>query len=165
MAVKITPAGEQMILQQIASLKLELKQVRMEKNLAYNACGDDKLANPNFHKLEQDERILENRLKEIEQTFKTAEFIKFNERNTTEVAIGSIIKSMFEYPDFSEEEIYEIVGFGESNIEENKIFYETPVAKKLLGLKVGEETILTVPSGEIKCKILGLYRSWEDARQ
>jgi transcription elongation factor GreA len=165
MAVKITTAGERLIRQQIASMKQELKQVRTDKNIAYNACGDDKLANPNFHKLEQDERILENRLKEIEQTFKTAEFIKLNERNTEEVAIGSIIKGLFAYPDFSDEEIYEIVGFGESNIEENKISYETPVAKKLLGLKVGEETILLVPSGEIRCKILGLYRSWDEARQ
>ena len=52
MAVKITPSGEQLILQQIARLEQELKQVRMDKNIAFNACGDDKLANPNFHKLE-----------------------------------------------------------------------------------------------------------------
>ena len=49
MSVKITPNGEQLILQQIADLEQELKQVRMDKNIAFNACGDDKLANPNFH--------------------------------------------------------------------------------------------------------------------
>ncbi|MBT2677890.1 GreA/GreB family elongation factor [Bacillus sp. ISL-35] len=163
MAVKITPSGEQLILEQIARLEQELKQVRMDKNIAFNACGDDKLANPNFHKLEQDERIVLDRLNEIQQTFKTAELFEFNERNTEEVAIGSIVKCLFEYPDDSEEETYEIVGYGESNIDENKMYYDAPVAKKLIGLKVGEETLLSIPSGKIKCRVIGLYRSWDEA--
>lgn len=162
MSVKITPNGEQLVLQQIAKLEQELKQVRIDKNIAFNACGDDKLANPNFHKLEQDERILEERIREIQHTYKTAEFIKFDERNTEKVDIGSIVKCSFEYPDFTEEEIYEIVGYGESNIEENKIYYDTPVAKKLIGLKIGEETILSVPSGNVKCKVLKMYSGWDE---
>ena len=162
MPVKITPKGEQLILQQIANFEQELKQVRIDKNNAYHACGDDKLANPNFHKLEQDERILEERIHEIQHTYKTAEFIKFDERNTEKVDIGSIVKCSFEYTDFTEEEIYEIVGYGESNIEENKLFYDTPVAMKLIGLKIGEEAILSVPSGKVKCKVLKMYSGWDE---
>jgi transcription elongation factor GreA len=164
MSVKITPNGEQLVLQQIANLEQELKQVRMDKNIAFHACGDDKLANPNFHKLEQDERILEERIREIQHAYKTAEFIKFDERNTEKVDIGSIVKCSFEYPDFSEEEVYEIVGYGESNVEENKISYDTPVAMKLIGLKIGEETILSVPSGKVKCKVLKMYSAWDEVR-
>ncbi|CAM4008589.1 GreA/GreB family elongation factor [Mesobacillus thioparans] len=163
MAVKITPTGEQLILKQIASLEQELKQVRIEKNIAFNACGDDKLANPNFHKLEQDEQILVDRLHEVQQIYKSAEFINISERNTEVVEIGSIVKCLFEYQDDPEEETYEIVGYGESNIDENKIYYDAPVAKKLIGLKPGEETILSVPSGQIKCCVLGLYRTWDEA--
>lgn len=162
MPVKITPTGEQLILQQIANIEQELKQVRIDKNKAYHACGDDKLANPNFHKLEQDERILEERLRDIQHAYKTAEFIKLDERNTERVDIGSIVKCLFDYTDFTEEEIYEIVGYGESNIEENKLFYGAPVAMKLIGLKMGEETLLSVPSGHIKCKVLKLYSGWDE---
>lgn len=162
MPVKITPTGERLILQQIANMEEELKQVRTDKNIAFNACGDDKFANPNFHKLEQEEHIMEERIREIQHTYKTAEFIKFDERNTEIVEIGSIVKCSFEYPDFTEEEIYEIVGYGESNIEENKLFYDTPVAKKLIGLKIGEETILSVPSGRVKCKVLKMYSGWDE---
>ncbi|WP_442594360.1 GreA/GreB family elongation factor [Neobacillus sp. D3-1R] len=162
MSVKITPKGKQLILQQLAILEQELKQVRMDKNAAYHACGDDKLANPNFHKLEQDERILEERIHEIQHEYKTAELIKFEERNTEKVDIGSIVRCSFEYTDITEEEIYEIVGYGESNIEENKLFYDTPVAKKLMGLRIGEETILSVPSGKVKCKVLKMYSHWKE---
>lgn len=165
MSVKITPKGEQLILQQIVNLEQELKQVRVDKNIAFNACGDDKLANPNFHKLEQDERVLVERIQEIQHTYKTAELIKANERNTKIVDIGSIVKCSFEYTDFTEEEIYEIVGYGESNIDENKIFYDTPVAKKLLGLKIGDETVLSVPSGKVKCKVLKMYSEWEEVEE
>ncbi|WP_379969653.1 GreA/GreB family elongation factor [Ectobacillus sp. sgz5001026] len=162
MPVKITPTGKQLIFQQIASLEQELKQVRIDKNIAYHACGDDKLANPNFHKLEQDEYLLERRIHEIQHTYTTAEYIQFDERNTETVDIGSIVKCSFEYTDFTEEEIYEIVGYGESNIEENKLFYDTPVAMKLIGLKIGEETILFIPSGKVKCKVLKLYSGWDE---
>lgn len=161
MPVIITSRGEQLILQQIANIEQELKQVRIDKNNAFHACGDDKLANPNFHKLEQDESILEKRIHEIQQVYHTAEIIKFTERNTDKVDISSIVKCSFEYPTFTEEEIYEIVGYGESNIEENKLYYDTPVAKKLIGLKMGEETILSVPSGKVKCKVLKLYSDWD----
>ena len=162
MQIKITSKGKQLILQQIADLEQELKQVRNDKNIAYHACGDDKLANPNFHKLEQDEDILIKRIQEIQQVYKNAQLIKFDKRNTEKVDIGSIVKCSFEYTNFTEEEIYEIVGYGESNIEENKLFYDTPVAMKLIGLKIGEETILSVPSGKVKCKILKMYSGWED---
>lgn len=161
MPVIITSKGEQLILQQIAHIEQELKQVRTDKNKAYNACGDDKLANPHFHKLEQDERILVNRIHEIQHIYNTAEIIKIEERHTEKVDIGSIVKCSFEYPDFTEEEIYEIVGYGESNIEENKLYYDTPVAKKLIGLKIGEETILSVSLGKVKCKVLKMYSGWD----
>lgn len=165
MSVKITPNGEQLILQQIADLEQELKHVRMDKNIAFNACGDDKLANPNFHKLEQDERIVEERIREIQHVYKTAELIQFDKRNTDIVEIGSIVKCSCEYPDFTEEEIYEIVGYGESNIDDNKLFYGTPVAMKLIGLKVGEETNLSVPSGQVKCRVLQMYGSWDEVEK
>jgi transcription elongation factor GreA len=165
MSVKITARGEQLILHQIANLEQELKQVRIDKNNAYHACGDDKLANPNFHKLEQDERILEERIREIQGVFKTAEFIKLAERSTEKVDIGSIVKCYFEYTDFIEEEIYEIVGYGESNIDENKIFYDTPVAKQLIGLKIGQEAILSVPSGNVKCRVIKMYSSWDEVEK
>lgn len=163
MSVMITPNGEQLIRQQIADLEQELKKVRLEKNKAYCACGDEKLANPNFHKLEQEELLLLERIGEIQNKYNTAEFITFDEPNTEEVAIGSIVRCSFDYGDFTEEEIYEIVGYGESNIEENRISYNTPVARKLLGLRVGEETTLSVPSGKVRCKILKLYSTWDGA--
>lgn len=167
MTIKITPNGEQLILQQIAQLEQTLKQIRKDKNIAYHACGDDKLANPNFHKLEQDERIVEKKITEMQHTYNTAEMIQFDEknRNTEIIEIGSIVKCLFMYTDFTEEEIYEIVGFGESNIEENKLFYDTPVAKKLMGLKIGEEALLSLPSGKLKCKVVNMYHDWDEVNK
>jgi transcription elongation factor GreA len=54
------------------------------------------------------------------------------------VNIGSFVKCSFEYTDFTEDGIYEIVGYGEWNIDDNEIFNDTPGAKKLMGLKVGD---------------------------
>lgn len=162
MSVIMLPTGEQLILQQIAQIEQELKQIRMDKNKAFHSCGDDKLANPHFHKLEQDERIVGERLKEIQNLHATAQLVQLEKRNIDNVAIGSIVKCLFVYPDFTEEEVYEIVGYGESNLDENKLYYDSPIAQKLLGLKVGEETSLTVSVGKVKCTVLHLYTTWDE---
>jgi transcription elongation factor GreA len=71
-------------------------------------------------------------------------------RNTDTVQIGSIVQCFCEYPDFTEEEVYEIVGYGESNLDENKLFYNSPVAKNLIGLAIGKKVSFDTPSGKKK---------------
>jgi hypothetical protein len=65
--VKITLAGINLIQQNIGKLREELKYIREEKNIAYTLCGDTWHDNPHYNKLEQDERSLNNRIKEIEK--------------------------------------------------------------------------------------------------
>lgn len=164
MEVKITPAGVKKIEENIENLKNELKFVRDEKNIAYTLCGDTWHDNPHFNKLEQDEKALVNRIKEIEKVLKTANYIQLEKRNTDIVEIGSIVKCYCEYPDFTEEEVYEIVGYGESNLDENKLFYDSPVAKNLLGLGITEEVTFDTPVGEATYKVIQMYNSWEEAK-
>ena len=162
MSVKLTPVGEQLILERIEKLNEELKYVREEKNIAYTLCGDTWHDNPHFNKLEQDEKILDMRIREIEQILTTAQRIKLDSRNTEKVDLGSIVKCFCEYPDFEEEETYEIVGYGESNIDENKLVYDSPVAKNLLGLSVGEKVSFEIPTGKTTFTVLEMFNSWDE---
>lgn len=164
MAVKVTPIGVNLIQENIEKLKSELKFVREEKNIAYTLCGDTWHDNPHFNKLEQDERSLEKRIMEIEKVLTSAIHIELNERNTDIVEIGSIVKCYCEYPDFTEEEVYEIVGYGESNFEENKLFYDSPVAKNLLGLSAGDKVSFEIPAGTTTYTILEMYKDWAEAK-
>lgn len=164
MEVKITTTGIKLIKENIESLRSDLKYIREEKNIAYTLCGDTWHDNPHFNKLEQDERQLEKRIQEIEKIITSATYIELDKRNTDSVEIGSIVQCFCKYPDFTEEEVYEIVGYGESNLDENKLFYDSPVAKNLLGLSIGEEVSFETPVGNTTYKILKMFNNWEEVK-
>ena len=52
------------------------------------------------------------------------------------------------------EKIYQIVTEGEANIAEGKIASTTPIAKGLLGKKVGEVAQVIVPAGTLELEVL-----------
>lgn len=58
-----------------------------------------------------------------------------------------------ELPD-EEPETYSIVGESESDPLNGKISNESPMAKGLLGHKIGEEVEIEIPNGTMKVKIL-----------
>ena len=53
---------------------------------------------------------------------------------------------------------YEIVPESEANLKEGKISVTSPIAKGLLGKKVGEITEIDVPAGKMKLEILKITR-------
>ena len=165
MTVKITPTGVKLIQQNIEDLKKDLKYIREEKNIAYTLCGDTWHDNPHFNKLEQDEKVLDKRIQEYEKILTSAIHIELDKRDTKTVQIGSIVKCFCEYPDFTEEEVYEIVGYGESNLDENKLFYDSPVAKNLIGLSIGDKATFETPVGNTTYKIIKMYDGWEEAEK
>jgi transcription elongation factor GreB len=62
------------------------------------------------------------------------------------------------------EKTYTIVGEGESDLKGGKISDQAPVARALLGKKVGEFVVIERPAGEIEVEIVGLMfagRDWE----
>lgn len=51
---------------------------------------------------------------------------------------------------------YTIVPESEANIKEGKISVSTPIAKGLMGKKVGESVEITVPSGQVSFEIINI---------
>lgn len=57
-----------------------------------------------------------------------------------------------------EEKSYYIVSDAEANFKENKISVNTPIAKGLLGKKVGDVAEIQVPAGKLVFEILEITR-------
>ena len=55
---------------------------------------------------------------------------------------------------FYQEKVYQLVTEGEANILEGKIAVTTPIAKGLMGKKVGEIAQVHVPAGVMEFKVL-----------
>jgi len=112
--------------------------------------------------VEQEEGQLIKQINAIHKILRESELVDTIERNTEKVEIGSIVKIESNYDGEFDEEIFEIVGHGESSIEDNKISYESPVAQALLGHGKDETVICNLPQGTAKYKILALYKDWGD---
>ena len=160
----MTDKGQQKILLELEKIKAELKDVREDKASAYILTGDTWHDNPYFKMVEQKERQLLNRMNELYNSLRRAEYIEIGQRNTQEVAIGSIIKCRFTYEDEpeSEEEIFEIVGHGETDAEKRQISYESPVAKNLLGHKLNDSVTFDTPGGKAAYTIVKFYGDWSE---
>lgn len=67
------------------------------------------------------------------------------------VSLGRTV-TFVELP-YDDEESYSIVGSAEANPLEGKISNDSPIAKALLGKKVGDEVSIATPGGEMIVKI------------
>lgn len=165
--MKVTIEGKKKINAKIEKLKEDLQQVRAEKSSAYVMTGDTWHDNPYFNQLEQAEQEVIRKITELQQVLEEADVVDRADQNLDVIDIGSIVKCscLYEGEDEAEEEIYEIVGHGESNVEEGKIAYDSMVAKNIIGHKVDDEISFNIPSGTVKYKILAIYSDWDEARK
>jgi len=58
--------------------------------------------------------------------------------------------------DFDDEEVFEIVGPGEDDPDNNKILTSSPIGQGLLGKKIGEKAEIQVPKGTILFQIMAI---------
>ena len=160
----ITDRGRKKILCELENLKSELKNVREDKASAYIQTGDTWHDNPYFKMVEQKEGQLLKRINELLISLNCADYVEIGQRNIDEVALGSIVKCQFTYGNESESEgvIFEIVGHGETDVENHQISYESPVAKNLLGHKLNDLVTFNTPVGKASYKILKFYGDWSE---
>ncbi len=120
---------------------IALKEARALGDLSENAEYD-------AARTEQAE--VEARIKELEVMLENA--VVITEVNTDVVSIGTKVK--LSYVDDDEIEEYSIVGVNEADPFENKISNESPIAKAILGLKVGSTVSVESPNGSYDVKIM-----------
>ena len=96
--------------------------------------------------------MVESRIAQIENMLQYAEIIDNEDVDKDEVSMGREV-TFKELPD-EEPETYSIVGESESDPINGKISNESPMAKGLLGHKIGEEVNIDIPNGTMKVKIL-----------
>ena len=98
--------------------------------------------------------LLEMRIAQLEQTLTKARIIDETKIDTSKVQILSRVKLLNH--NVKREVEYTIVSENEANLREGKLAIGTPIAKALLGKKVGEIVEVQVPAGMLKLEILNI---------
>ena len=142
----------------LEELKRELEELKLVKRPeVINALKDaraqgDLSENAEYDAARNEQAVVESRIKELETKIEMAEIITKTDTDT--VSLGS--KVTLQYVDDDESEEYYIVGSSEADPFSNKISNESPIAKAILGLKVGEVVSVDSPNGKYDVKIVAI---------
>ena len=149
----MTEEGKQKLEQELEDLRLKRRPEVINRIKIARSYGD--LSENSEYESDKDEQaFVEGRISQIENMLQYAVIIDNDAVAKDEVSMGREI-TFKELPD-EEPETYTIVGESESDPLNGKISNESPMAKGLLGHKVGEEVEVEIPNGSMTVKILSV---------
>ena len=141
-------------------LKDELQHMRSVERPAISAAiaeardKGDLSENAEYDAAREAQGLLEMRIANLEHTLTKARIIDESKLDTSKVQILSRVK--LKNHNVNREVEYTIVSENEANLREGKLAIGTPIAKALLGKKVGEIVEVQVPAGMLKLEILNI---------
>ena len=98
------------------------------------------------------------KMAEIEQKIAKAEIFNYTASHQNKVNFGAQV--FLEDVDTGAPAVYKIVGEVESNVQEGKISFQSPLAKALLGKNKDDECSFNAPSGEKVFLIKNIDYTW-----
>jgi transcription elongation factor GreA len=142
----------------LQKLKEELQQlesVERPRVIAAIAEARDKgdlSENAEYDAAKEEQGQLESKIALIKAKIMDARIIDETSISTDEVQILTKVKVL--NLKTNQEKVYQLVTEGEANVSEGKLATTTPIAKGLLGKKVGDIAEVVVPAGKLQFKIL-----------
>jgi len=159
----LTEEGSQQLRSKIEELKITIRRTQGQRAESYSRDGDGTHDNPAFHALDLELHAQERKLDELTELLLAAQVVPDGPRNTEAVRLRSIVKVRRETSAGDQDNIFEIVGVGETNLDRNRIAYDSPIGQALLGLRAGETTKLELPDGTVAIfRIRQLFQDWSD---
>jgi transcription elongation factor GreA len=107
--------------------------------------------NAEYEDAKNEQAFVEGRIQELRRILQNAHILTDEEIPTDTVGVGSIVK--VRDLDMDDEWEFTLVGFVESDPDNDKISDESPIGESLLGKSVGDEVSVTVPDGQIRYRI------------
>ena len=147
----LTEAGKAKVQEELANLKGP-KRDELAARLKSAIEMGDLSENADYHAAKEEQGFLEGRILELETLLYHAEIVDETVVDLHTVNIGNTVTVQ---EDGEEPEVFTIVGAKEANLRERKISYESPMGSALIGKKVGNTALVSLPNGgKIAFKVL-----------
>ncbi len=147
----MTHHGYEALQAELAHLKSKVRPEVIQAIAEARAHGDLR-ENAEYHAAREQQSFVEGRIAEIESKLATAQVIDITKlSNDGRVVFGSTVHLRHE--DTGESTIYQIVGDDESDIKEQKISVNTPIARAIIGKYEGDLVNVQTPSGMVAYEI------------
>ncbi len=108
--------------------------------------------NSEYHSAKDDQAFMETRILVLEKMLRNVRVVNENDLDQSRVNVGSTV--VLNDIEFAETIEYRIVGPAEADVSDNKISYESPLGKELIGKRVGDVVSVEAPVGIVKYELL-----------
>ena len=141
-----------------AALEAELKRRQQEERpriiqaISEARSHGDLSENAEYHAAKESQSLNEGRIAELEDKLSRAEVIDVTKLSGATVKFGATLTLVDE--DTDEEKIYQIVGEAEADVKSGKVSITSPIARALIGKKVGDTVEVNTPGGGKSYEVL-----------
>lgn len=154
--VPMTAAGFARLQEELKHLK-SVERPAVIKAIAEAREHGDLSENAEYHAARERQSFIEGRVLELEDKISRAEVIDVSRLSGDDIKFGATITVADE--DTDEELTYQIVGQDESDIKNGRLSISSPLARALIGKRVGDSVEVTTPGGSRLYEIVSVdYR-------
>ena len=133
---------------------IAVERPNISKQIAEAREKGDLSENAEYDAAKEAQGLLELKISKLQETIKNARVLDKSQIQSDTVQILS--KVTIQNVKNKAKMTYTLVAETEANLKEGKISIETPIAKGLLGKKVGETVKIKIPAGETEFTILDI---------
>lgn len=151
----MTQEGYDGLIEEIKRLEAE-ERPKVIQQIAEARDKGDLSENAEYDAAKEAQAHLEDKIAMLKNQLDNARVLDASQIKTEEVQILTHVRLLNTKK--KEEKSYYIVSDAEANFKENKISVNTPIAKGLLGKKVGDIVEIKVPAGTLSFQILEISR-------
>ncbi|MBI4646600.1 MAG: transcription elongation factor GreA [Bacteroidia bacterium] len=151
----LTHEGLKKLQEELAQL-MYIERPKIAQKIADARDKGDLTENAEYDAAKDAQGMLEMKIFRLEEMIRNSRPLDESKIDTSRVQVLSKIK--IKNLNTKSETTYIIVSEGEANSKEGKISVNSPIAKGLLGKKVGEKVEITIPSGKVMFEILEISK-------
>ena len=149
--IPMTREGYEFLRQELKRLK-EVERPKIAKEIGVAREHGDLSENAEYDAAKDKQGHIEGRIKELEHKVACAELVDISKATPGTVVFGATV--CLEDQDTEEKVTYKIVGADEADIKQKKISINSPIARALIGRKIGDSVEVKIPAGEKEFTIL-----------
>jgi transcription elongation factor GreA len=149
--VPMTAAGHAALEEELRR-RQQIERPRIIQAISEARAHGDLSENAEYHAAKESQSMNEGRIADLEDKLSRAEIIDVSKLSGSTVKFGATVTVFDE--ETEEEKRYQIVGETEANVKDGRISVASPIARALIGKKVGDTVEVKTPKGGKSYEIL-----------
>ena len=131
-----------------------VEMIEVTKRIAAARELGDLSENAEYHAAREDQGMLQARIDALQDKLARAVIVDRSSLPADTVVFGAQVR--IKNLDNGTEEVYQLVGPGDEDYDNNKILITSPIGQGLMGKKIGDTAEIQVPRGVLRYKVLAI---------